>query len=666
MSSDLHLLQVLQNRRHAIADLWFQAIAETSRAALDKKEMVDRLAELTGEAIAVFLGKPADEEQAQKIGAALADLNYVQAETLGRTLRVLGDQLMDSVPADQIRVRYPNLLVLLEGLCSGFFEEARQMILAEQETIHDTFDHELRSMEQALRQAHDELELRVKQRTAELAEANQELRREIADRQNAEIALRQSEAKYRDLVENMSEIVYAVDMEGKVTYVSPSIEPSLGYHPAEVMGRHYADFRFPPDGSRLTQGFQRLLAGEGQENEYRFLTKTGEMRWLRTSSQAIVEEGHVVGVQGLLMDVTMQKQAEQELRESEERWRLVVENAPDFVIMVDRNGRILFLNRTEEDGEISLEEVLGTKLESYLSPEHRETVERAIQKVFTTGDSQYCEAAIRRADGSETWYAAHMGAIRRNGRVVSVLLITRDITERKRVDEIKDNLIRDVSHELRSPLAKVQMSLDLLLELLEQDEVDRERASRISRLTILNVERLLDTVEGILDLSRLEAGVWAYRREQIELNALIEEAVGYLDEPARMKGLRLVANLPQDLPPVEGDREQLFHVLVNLLDNAIKFSEEGQIVVSAECGETEIEVAVRDKGQGILLDNLERVFERFFQEKTRHRGVGVGLTIAKAIVENHGGQIWTESQGRGQGTTVKFTLPIGDGQTEGE
>ena len=666
MSSDLHLLQVLQNRRHAIADLWFQAIAETSRAALDKKEMVDRLAELTGEAIAVFLGKPADEEQAQKIGVALADLNCVQAETLGRTLRILGDQLMDSVSADQVRVRYPNLLVLLEGLCSGFFEEARQIMLAEQEAIHDSFVHELWSMEQALRQARDELELRVKQRTAELAEANQELRREIADRQNAEIALRQSEAKYRDLVENMTEIVYAVDREGKVTYVSPSIETSLGYPPAEVMGRHFADFRFPPDGSRLAQGFQRLLAGEGQENEYRFLTKTGEVRWLRASSQAIVEEGHVVGVQGLLMDVTMQKQAEQELRESEERWRLVVENAPDFVLMVDRDGRILFLNRLEEGGEMSPEDVMGTKLVSHILPEHQETVEKAIEKVFETGDSQYCEAAIQRADGSEVWYAAHIGAIRRDGEVVSALLITRDITERKRVDEIKDNLIRDVSHELRSPLAKVQMSLELLLELLAQDEVDRERASRISHLTMSNVERLLDTVEGILDLSRLEAGVWAYRREQIELNALIEEAVGYLDEPARMKGLRLVANLPQDLPPVEGDREQMFHVLVNLLDNAIKFSEEGRIVVSAECDKTEVEIAVRDEGQGILPENLDKVFKRFFQEKTRHRGVGVGLTIAKAIVENHGGQIWAESQGRGQGTTVKFTLPIRDGQTEGE
>jgi signal transduction histidine kinase len=181
---------------------------------------------------------------------------------------------------------------------------------------------------------------------------------------------------------------------------------------------------------------------------------------------------------------------------------------------------------------------------------------------------------------------------------------------------------------------------------------------------MLNVERLLDTIEGILDISRLEAGVWAYRREEIELSSVVDEAAGYLDSLAQAKGVRLVRDVPQDLPRVEGDREKLFHVLVNLLDNAIKFSEEGQIVVSARCDGREMEVAVCDEGQGILAENLGKVFERFFQEKTRHQGVGVGLTIAKAIVESHGGRIWADSRGRDQGTTVKFTLPIMDCQME--
>ena len=624
----------------------------------------ERLAGLTEDAIAVFLGRPADMEKAQEIGAALADLHCFQAETLGRTLGILGDQLMGSVPAGQLRTWYPNLLVLLEGLSTGFFREAHQIVLAEQDTIHDAFVHELRSKEQALRQARDELELRVARRTAELAEANQELRREIVERQRVEDALRQSEAKYRDLVENISEIVFVVDVDGKVTYVSPSVELFLGYPPADILGRHFTDFPFPADGPKLMKGFQELLAGESQENEYRFVTKTGQVRWMSTSSQPIVEEGHVVGVQGLLVDITGRKQAEEELRESEERWRLVVENAPDFVLTVDRNGRILFLNRVEDDADISPEELLGTEVISHILPEHQETVANAIQRVFETAESQYCEAAIERADRSEAWYAAHIGAIRRGGEVVSALLITRDITERKRIDEVKDNLIHDVSHELRSPLAKVQMGLELLLELLEQDEIDRQKASRISRLTMLNVERLLDTIEGILDLSRLEAGVWAYRRQEIELSTLVDEAAGYLDSLAQAKGVRLVRDVPQDLPRVEGDREKLFHVLVNLLDNAIKFSEEGQIVVSARCDGREMEVAVCDEGQGILAENLGKVFERFFQEKTRHQGVGVGLTIAKAIVESHGGRIWADSRGRDQGTTVKFTLPIMDCQME--
>jgi PAS domain S-box-containing protein len=665
MSEPSQLLQTLQEQRDVIAERWYEAIAKTSYSVLGAAGVRDCLTALTEQAITVFLEAPLETEKAQEIGAALADLHYVRSKALGGTLRVLGDQLMQAVPVDQAGAWYPNLIALLEGVSTGFFREARQILLAEHEAIYEAFVDELRSTERALRKAHDELELRVEERTGEFAEANEELRREIEERQKAEAALRWSEEKYRDLVENVNEVIYAVDVEGRLTYVSPAVEALLGYRPAEVIGRSFTDFVFPADGPRLAQGFQGLLSGESQENEYRFVTQAGELRCVRTSSRPIVEKEHVVGGQGVLVDITERKRAEQELRESEERWRSVVENAPDFVVSVDRDGQILFLNRLEEDAEASPEELLGSQLVAYLLPEHQETVQSAIQKVFETGDSQYCEAAIRRADGSEAWYAAHIGAIRRDSEVAAALLITRNITERKKVDEIKDHLIHDVSHELRSPLAKVQMSLELLSEILEDEEIDREKARRISSLTILNVERLLDTVEGILDLSRLEAGVWAYQREVLDLNSVIEEAVGHMDALAKSKGVQLAARLPKDLALVEGDREKLFHVLVNVMDNAIKFSEEGQVVVSARSNHGEVEVAVRDEGQGILPENLERVFERFYQEKTRHQGVGVGLTIARAIVESHGGRIWAESQGRGQGTTIKFTLPIMNGQMEG-
>jgi signal transduction histidine kinase len=202
------------------------------------------------------------------------------------------------------------------------------------------------------------------------------------------------------------------------------------------------------------------------------------------------------------------------------------------------------------------------------------------------------------------------------------------------------------------------MSLELLTELLEGEQLDRERALRISQLSTRNVKNLFQVVDGILDLSRIEAGVWIYEETEIQPAVLVHEAIVYMEPLAVAKGLGLVAQLPEALPLIRGDWEKLFRVLVNLMDNAIKFSEAGQVLVSAAAGDGEIEIAVSDPGMGIRPENLDRVFDRFFQEKTRISGTGVGLTICQAIVKDHGGRIWAESAGRGQGATFRLVLPV--------
>jgi signal transduction histidine kinase len=291
-------------------------------------------------------------------------------------------------------------------------------------------------------------------------------------------------------------------------------------------------------------------------------------------------------------------------------------------------------------------------------PEHRNQLHESIRRVFTSGKSQYAEAATDRAGEARRWYAANIGAIWKDGYVAAALLITRDITERKRIDEIKDNLIRDVSHELRTPLAKAQMSLELLSELLEMDQLDRSRAKRVSYLSLVSIQRLLQTVEGMLDLTQLEAGVSPYVREQIRLDLLIHEVLQYMRPLADNKGLVLKTRMCQDMREVRGDREKLFRVLMNLIDNAIKFTNEGEIILSAYQDGLETVITVEDPGEGILPENTDRVFERFFQEKTRYEGVGVGLAICRAVVEAHGGRIRAESAGRGKGATFTLSLPV--------
>jgi signal transduction histidine kinase len=165
-------------------------------------------------------------------------------------------------------------------------------------------------------------------------------------------------------------------------------------------------------------------------------------------------------------------------------------------------------------------------------------------------------------------------------------------------------------------------------------------------------------VEGILDLSALEAGRIVYEKIKILPGDLINEALQYMRPMAEAKGLELVASVPQDLPAVEGDLERLSRVMINLIDNAIKFSEQGQIILSARRNGHEVEFAVSDTGYGLLEESLDRVFERFYQERPGVNGAGVGLPICKKVVDTHGGRIWAESLGRGQGATLRFTLPV--------
>jgi signal transduction histidine kinase len=202
------------------------------------------------------------------------------------------------------------------------------------------------------------------------------------------------------------------------------------------------------------------------------------------------------------------------------------------------------------------------------------------------------------------------------------------------------------------------MSLELLVEMLEEEDLDRQRAIRISGFAIRSSKRLLQSVENILDLSRLESGMWPYEQTIIRPEVLIHEAIMYAAPEGVPKGLELTADLPGSLPAIRGDWDKLSRVIGNLLENAIKYTEAGRIVVSAEPRDGMLAVAVADQGQGILAENLEKVFQRFFQEKTRHLGAGLGLSICRAIVEEHGGHIWAESAGRGQGTTIRFTLPM--------
>ncbi len=263
--------------------------------------------------------------------------------------------------------------------------------------------------------------------------------------------------------------------------------------------------------------------------------------------------------------------------------------------------------------------------------------------------------------GREHYFSFDAAPIRnREGQLTGVVLILKDVTEPRRMEEMKSNLVSTVSHQLRTPLTSIRMAIHLLLE------------EKVGPLTEKQVELLLtardesDALHGILanllDISRMESGLLQMDFQEVSPATLVTEAVAPFRRAAQDGGVEMETKLPGDLPTVCADTGQIGHVFANLLSNALRYTAPGgRITVSAEADERMVRFSVSDTGSGIPHQFLQRIFEHFFRvpEQKTETGAGLGLAIAKQIVEAHGGHINVESQ-EGKGTTFSFTLRRGD------
>ena len=237
----------------------------------------------------------------------------------------------------------------------------------------------------------------------------------------------------------------------------------------------------------------------------------------------------------------------------------------------------------------------------------------------------------------------------------------------KSLDRLKDNIIKDVSHELKSPLAQLRLALEMWLKKMnkekregEERRKDNVKGDRFIEIIKGNISTLNNTVESILALADIESGALKYEKEILSLRVLINQVTDGQRLIAEKKNLLLTSTFSANLHEVLVDKTQIVRVVSNLIDNAIKYTESGEITVSAVRKNDDIEVAVKDTGIGIDLpkNNQDQVFERFFQEKASSQGIGVGLSICENIIKAHHGKIWVESKGKGNGSTFKFTLPV--------
>jgi len=374
----------------------------------------------------------------------------------------------------------------------------------------------------------------------------------------------------------------------------------------------------------------------------------------------------VVVISRISRALTLRRNAEMALAESEERVTAIVDKIFDGIVTIDDAGIIQWMNTAATRiFDYGPEELIGQNVK-ILSPEpYQSAHDTYIRNYLETGHAKIIgvgrEVEGKRRDGSIFPMELEIAELRLGNERLFVG-VTRDITERKRLDRMKTEFISTVSHELRTPLTSIKGSLGLVTDgsLGTLPEGIKDMVSVAYR----NTERLINLVNDILDIEKLDSGGMEFDFELLDLSKLVHEAIEANKGLASEFSVQFAAADPISKVMVKGDSSRLVQVFVNLLSNAAKFSNQGGSVEISVAGNNGMaKVSVSDHGSGIPAEFRERIFERFSQadgSDSRGRGgTGLGLSIAKSIIEDHGGSIGFDTE-EGAGSSFYFTLPISE------
>ncbi|MBI4334893.1 MAG: PAS domain S-box protein [Chloroflexi bacterium] len=351
------------------------------------------------------------------------------------------------------------------------------------------------------------------------------------------------------------------------------------------------------------------------------------------------------------------EKARQSVAESEERYRLIVDTAGEGIWVTSPDTRTVLVNQRMADmlGH-SVEEMKGKSFFDFVAREQVPAL-REKQKDRMRGISEQYELQIRRKDGSLLWVMVSGSPLfDPENQYIGQLGMLTDISERKRIEEIKDEFIGMVSHELKTPLTVV---MGCLYTLLSNKLAPEDRRQMLDD-AIFGAESLSDILENLLELSRSQAQRMVLEKHTTAIGHVASEVVERLRSKSAIH--RLVTDIPDDLSPVEIDRVRVGRLLTNLVDNAIKYSPDGgEIKIRARQDNGNLTVAVIDHGIGISKENQAKIFDRFQRLSKSGEsgipGIGLGLHVCRLLVQAHGGRIWVESE-PGSGSTFYFTLPV--------
>jgi PAS domain S-box-containing protein len=501
--------------------------------------------------------------------------------------------------------------------------------------------------------------------------------RDITERKEIEEALRESEERFRMLAENSRDLIRSYDVDGTIRYASPSSRAVLGYDPDELVGRNASEFQHADEAAGRDERLRAVIGSGGDSTvTYRSRRKDGGYVWLEANIRALRDRqsDELVGFQEAARDISERRRGEEALRESEERFRLLAENSTDVIARASTDAVIRYISPASRSlYGYEPDEMIGRSGWEFIHPDDRAALRRDLTTRGAGFDDATHEYRVKRRDGSHVWVEARSRALRDpvSGEPGEVHTSVRDITERRqaeaavgrareeaeRANNAKSEFLSRMSHELRTPLHAILG----FGELLGREDLGAEQRDMLVQIS-KGGQHLLDLINEVLDLSRIERGELRLSLEPVHAGELVQETLALVAPLAAARSVTVPAPVAEDLDiHVLADRQRLRQVLLNLLSNAVKYNRAGGQVglAYARAGSDKVRIEVTDTGAGIAAYELKRVFdafERLGAEATDVEGTGLGLTLSKRLVEAMDGEIGVQSEA-GEGTRFWLELP---------
>ncbi|MDX1944620.1 MAG: PAS domain S-box protein [Pirellulaceae bacterium] len=508
---------------------------------------------------------------------------------------------------------------------------------------------------------------------------------DMTERQRSETALRESEERFRQLASSIAEGFWLIGLNPeRLLYINTAFERIWGVPAAELYNtvRGGETWIHPEHRGRVHEIFDDWLAGlcDSFDVEYRIVRPDGSTRWVHDHGARIYDEnGKFYRASGIVRDITERKLAEQALRESEARYRLLADHSSDLITRHALNGQWLYLSPASKTlTGYAPDDLIGQDPFGYIHPDDRDRCRALLAETVKTGRGTAATYRVRRVDGQYIWFESQARAVldRRTGEVMEVITTSRDVTER--IDAYRQlrqreadlahterlstmgEMAAELAHELNQPLYAIANFAEASLGRLNQHAGEWTEPQDLRRW----VEQIAQQARRAGEILRRMTQFVRKGEldpERLDLNALIGDVAVLLEFGIRSQGTHVEYDLAQPLPQVVADRLLIEQVLVNLVRNAADAMDETPpdrrrlIVRSFRAADDMVGIAVIDSGRGLPPGQADRLFESYFT--TKPNGTGMGLAICRSTIAAHHGQIWAENNPTG-GATFQFVLPV--------